>query len=325
MTTDNAFLFHVLQFRRREIMKKSTKLFVLLLLIPVLAAAQSGLVDSGVLAEDAKPVVIGEDFRFTEGPLWLPTKGMLIFADIPNNTQFAWKEGSEISVFRKPSGFANGSQLDNEGNIIVTQHDRTVLRITDDGEEVIASTFDGKKLNSPNDLTIHKDGSIYFSDPHYGIAGSGPEKAEEEQPCRGIYRLEPGGDLIRVGCELGTPNGLVFANDYSKLYVANSSDGNIYVYDVHEDGSLGNLRIFAVQPVPEGMRGIGDGIKIDKAGNIYAAAAEGVAVYSPAGELLGVIELHKAATNLCFGGEEMKTLFITARDKVYMIETLIGR
>jgi len=166
---------------------------------------------------------------------------------------------------------------------------------------------------------------FYFSDPHFGLIGYGPEKAPEEQPCRGIYRIDSLGNLTRVGQELVIPNGLAFSPDYQRLYVGNTSDGNIYQYDVDEEGRLFNLRLFTVQPLSTGKSPLADGLATDKKGNLYAASADGVCVYDPSGNLLGTLILHSSASNVSFGGPENKTLFITAHDRIYAIETLVGR
>jgi gluconolactonase len=209
---------------------------------------------------------------------------------------------------------------------LIARHDRTLVRYKDDKSiEILADKYEGKKLNSPNDITFYKDGSIYFSDPTFGLIGWGPKKDVEEQPYRGIYRLYENGKLVRVSQELGLPNGIDFSPDYSHLYVANSADGNIYAYDVLESGELRNLRLFAKQLVPAGKTPNGDGLKVDKNGNVYAASSVGVSVYSPNGKHIGDIELPKPASNLNFGGKENKTIFITARDKVYAIKSAIGK
>lgn len=288
--------------------------------------ANSELEKAGILPPMAKAEVIVNKLQFSEGPLWLKKENRLIFSDVPANTKYSWKKDEGLTIYEKPSNFSNGNMLDKDGNLITARHDRKIVRTLADGKtEIIADTYQNKKLNSPNDLTLHKDGSIYFTDPHFGLIGYGPKKAKEEQSHRGIYRLETNGVLTRVAQELAIPNGLSFSPDYKTLYVSNTVDGNIYKYDVIKNGELRNLRLFVVQAKPEDKGTVGDGLKVDKEGNIYAASAFGISVYSSKGEYLGSVKLHNSASNLNFGGKDNKTLFITAHDKVYKIKTLIGK
>ncbi len=299
---------------------------MLLALAGVAHSSAQSLAENKIINPGTESVVITQGFKFTEGPLWLPQTKTLLFSDVPADTQYTWHEKKGVTIFKQPSGFANGNVLDKEGRIITARHDRTVVRTEKNGEEtVIAAMYGDKKLNSPNDLTLHRDGSIYFSDPHFGLIGYGPKKAPEEQPYRGIYRLDTNGNLIRVGQELAIPNGLAFSPDYQRLYVGNTSDGNIYQYDVDKEGQLSNLRLFAVQPVDAGKSPLADGLVTDKKGNLYAASAAGVCVYDPSGHLLGTLALHSSASNVSFGGAENKTLFITAHDRIYTLETLVGK
>ncbi|NUM34001.1 MAG: SMP-30/gluconolactonase/LRE family protein [Candidatus Brocadiae bacterium] len=278
-----------------------------------------------IIEENAKPKMLGEQFQFTEGPLWLPKQEMWIFSDIPGNKIYQYHPEKGFAIFRDPSNFTNGHALDLEGNLISAQHNRTVTRTKPDGSvEVIADKYNGKKLNSPNDLAVSKKGEIYFTDPHYGLIGYGPVKAEEEQPVRGIYRLRKDGTVELLCGDLKIPNGVAFSPKESTLYVTNAEDGNIYCFDVQVDGTLDNLRLFAKQPVREGKNPVGDGIRVDKSGNVYAAFSGGIAIYNVDGKLLGEIALPESATNLAWGGKDYKTLFITAQNKVYAIDTRIG-
>jgi len=295
--------------------KKS--LVVLSLILAVFA--QDSLVASEILSPQIKIKVIAEKLIFTEGPLWLDDKQSLIFSDVRGNKQYIWSEKNGLKVFRDPSDFSNGNMLDSDGNIITAQHNRTVTKTLKNGKRVvIASHFNKKKFNSPNDLALYKDASIYFTDPPFGLRGT---NKKEEQEHRGIYRLTKKGKITRVGQELGIPNGLAFSPDFTKLYVTNSVDGHIYLYDVTKNGNLKNLRLFVTQFAPKGKKAIGDGIKVDKKGNIWAASFLGVSVYSSKGIHLGDIKLEKPGSNLTFGASE-KILFITSRDKVYKVDNL---
>ncbi len=278
-----------------------------------------------ILPENAQPKMVSDQFKFTEGPLWLPKEEMWIFSDIPGNKIYQYHQEKGVAVFRDPSNFTNGHALDWDGNIVSAQHDRTVTRTKADGTvEVIADKYNGKKLNSPNDLAISQKGDIYFSDPHYGLIGYGPVKAEEEQPVRGIYRLRKDGSVELLSGELKIPNGIAFSPKEDIVYVTNNEDGNVYCFDVQADGTLKNLRLFAKQPVREGRTPVGDGIRIDKAGNIYAASSGGISIYNVEGKFIGEISLPESASNLAWGGKDYKILLITAQNKIYTIPTLIG-
>lgn len=287
------------------------------------AAARVGM--DSIVAPGTEPKMLGDKFIFTEGPCWLPTKQGWVFSDIPANKMYFYSAKKGISVFRDPSNFSNGNAIDKDGNLVTAQHDRTVTRTDKDGKvSVIAKEYEGRKLNSPNDLVVAENGDIYFSDPHFGLIGFGPKKGEEEQPVRGIYRLKTDGELELLSGTLKIPNGLDFSPDGKILYATETSDGSVHCFDVKSDGTLGNLRLFAEQPTAEKRRPIGDGVRVDRKGNVYAAAPAGVAIYTPQGKLIGQIFLAESPSNLAWGGEDRKTLFITACNKVYTMETLVG-
>lgn len=270
----------------------------------------------------AKPTEIVSGLKFSEGPVWIPGRG-LIFSDIPANTQYLWNEQEGLTVFRKPSGYANGNALTKDNFLISAQHDRSLCKVPLSAvgkTKVLATHYEGRRLNSPNDVVVASNGDIYFTDPVYGIIGYGPKKAQSEQPVRGIYRINSDGTaLSRVAGELEMPNGLAFSSDGKLLYVSNSADGNIYEYSVTSDGSLKNVRIFAIQPVSEGKSPSADGIKVDADGNIWACSTGGVSVYSPDGEYLAHLPLSGHVSNVAFGGPTGHTLFITSSDKVYRL------
>ncbi len=228
-----------------------------------------------------------------------------------------------ISVFRNPSNFSNGNILDREGNILTAQHDSTITKTDKQGNiTVVAKEYNGKRLNSPNDLVLAANGDVYFSDPHYGLMpGFGPQARPEEQSVRGIYRLKKDGTVELLSGGLEIPNGLEFSPKGDILYAANTAKGEVNSFTVNQDGTLSNLKLFVKLP---GKNPVADGIKIDVQGNLYAASENGVAVYTPAGKFLGEISLSGPASNLTWGGKDYKTLYVTAHNKVYSIPTLIG-
>ena len=267
-----------------------------------------------ILNSNSQVEKIAEGFKFTEGPLWHPD-GFLLFSDIPADTIYQWKPGEKARVFRRPSGNANGNTFDKQGRLISGEHgNRRVSRMGKNGKVVtLASKYQGKLLNSPNDLAVKSDGSIYFTDPPYGI-----KSEDEELGFYGVYRLAPDGKLTLLVKDFVRPNGIAFSPDESKLYVNDSDQGHIRVFDVKPDGTLNNGRIFAEQK-DKTREGVPDGMKVDIKGNVYSTGPGGVWVFSPTGELLGVIEVPEPPANLAWGGEDYKTLYMTARKSVYRI------
>lgn len=267
---------------------------------------------------------IATGFDWVEGPVWFGDAGCLLFSDIPSNRILRWIPDEGMSTYRAPSNYANGHTRDRQGRLISCEHGgRRVTRTeADGGITVIADAFEGKPLNSPNDVVVKSDGSIWFTDPHYGI-GSDFEgfKSEQELPCN-VYRVDPSsGDIRAVATDFDCPNGLAFSPDESKLYIAES--GHMYdleankrmrVFDVRGDGTLGEGRDFhTVSP------GHSDGFRLDSDGNIWTSAADGVHCISPEGVLMGKILVPELVSNVCFGGRAKHWLFITAKTSVYSI------
>lgn len=264
-----------------------------------------------------KKVAVG--FEFTEGPLWHP-KGFLLFSDIPANTIYQWTPNKKPKIFRRPSGNANGNTLDRERRLIASEHsNRRVSRTEKDGTVVtLVSQYKGKRLNSPNDVVVKSDGSIYFTDPPYGISSD-----QEELGFYGVYRLAPDGKLSLLVKDFVRPNGIAFSPDEKKLYVSDSQAGHIRIFNVKPDGSLGNGRIFAKQKDPS-KQGVPDGMKVDVKGNVYSTGPGGVWVFSPSGNLLGLIKVPEATANLAWGDRDYKTLYITAKTSLYRIRLKIA-
>ncbi len=257
---------------------------------------------------------VAGDFKFIEGPVWYPD-GFLLFSDIRANIIYKWQPNQEIEIFRQPSGNANGNTLDRSGRLITAEHGNRRLSLTQKNGQIVtlASHYQGKRLNSPNDIAVKSDGSIYFTDPPYGI-----KSEQEELGFYGVYRLAPNGTLTLLVDDFVRPNGIVFSPDETKLYVNDSKQGHIRVFDVKPDGMLENGKLFA-QLKPPSKEGAADGMEVDIKGNVYSTGPGGVWVFSPNGELMGIIETPEAPTNVSWGDSDYKTLYITARTGLYRI------
>ena len=267
---------------------------------------------------------LASGFRWTEGPVWFGDAGALLFSDIPNDRILRWIEGVGVSVFRQPSQFANGNTRDREGRLITCSHGaRAVLRTELDGAvTTLADRYQGRRLNSPNDVAVKSDGTIWFTDPHYGIrVDYEGERAEQELPCH-VYRLDPAsGDLRVVADDFGGPNGLAFSPDERTLYVSDTgalhdaaAARHIRAFDVDEAGGLGGSRVFhTVEP------GVADGFRCDEDGNLWTSAGDGVHCLAPDGTLLGKIRIPEIVSNVTFGGRRKSRLFICAATSLYAV------
>ncbi|MEP1961945.1 SMP-30/gluconolactonase/LRE family protein [Tateyamaria sp.] len=262
-------------------------------------------------------------FDWVEGPVWFGDAGCLLFSDIPNNKIMRWTPGQGISVYRAPSNYSNGHTRDLQGRLISCEHGtRRVTRTEYDGSiTVLADQFDGKPLNSPNDVVVKSDGSIWFSDPHYGIMTNYEGfQSEQENPCV-VYRFTPEtGTLEAMVTDMNCPNGLAFSPDESLLYVADTGRmftddaQHIRVYDCTPDGAISGGRLFhTIDP------GIADGIRVDTDGNLWSSAADGVHCIAPDGHVMGKILVPELVSNICFGGRAKHQLYITATTSLYCI------
>ena len=262
--------------------------------------------------QNAAVEMIASGFQFVEGPVWKDGVGLL-FSDIPANKVYQWTPGAGVSVFRSPSGNSNGLTFDAQGRLVMTQTgNRRIARIDNSGmEAVLAATYNGKKLNSPNDVVVKSDGSIFFTDPPFNI----PAGQKAELGFSGIYRISPNGSLQLLDASLNEPNGICFSPDETKLYVNNSSERVIYVWDVVNDSIIANKRRFAaMNPV-----GYADGMKADAAGNVFCTGPLGVWVFSPGGITLDTIQVPGQTSNCNWGDASRKTLYITSGGSVYRI------
>ncbi|MFC1717600.1 SMP-30/gluconolactonase/LRE family protein [Candidatus Poribacteria bacterium] len=262
------------------------------------------------LVGPGEPERIASGLQFTEGPVWHPD-GYLLFSDIPANTIYKWTPDGKLEKFRSPSGNSNGLTLDKRGRLIACEHgNRRVSRTEPDGTVVtLADKYQGKRLNSPNDVVVKSDGSIYFTDPPYGVQ---PE--DRELDLQGVYRIAPDGTLTLLADDFEKPNGLAFSPDESILYVDDTDRQHVRAFDVQPDGTLINSRVFA-----ELGEHRPDGMKVDVNGNVYVTASF-VWAFDSAGKHLGNIVTPDAPANCSFGGPENRTLFITARSSVYRVE-----
>jgi len=262
---------------------------------------------------------------WAEGPAWNGAGRYLVWSDIPNNRQLRWlEEDGHVTEFRSPSGHSNGNTFDQQGRQLSCEHSgRRVVRYEHSGEvTVIADSFDGKPLNSPNDVVVHPDGSIWFTDPPYGIRGNYEgNRADAELPFA-VYRVDGNnGQITRVTDDIDAPNGLCFSPDYQRLYVADTGAGReIRVWDVA--GSRlqnGRRHVQLTRPDQSGTLSGADGMRCDVDGNIWAGAMPGVQIIAPNGDTIGVIRLPERCANVCFGGSRRNRLFMTASQSLYSV------
>jgi gluconolactonase len=255
---------------------------------------------------------------FTEGPAWIaePGGGYLVFSDVPANEMKRWDSAGGVRTFRVPSGSANGNAVDREGRLNTAEHAGRISRTEKDGTvTTVVDSFDGKRLSSPNDVIVARAGTIWFTDPPYGLSGR-----KQETPGNYVYRFDPTAKtLVAVVTDIATPNGLCLSPDESILYVANSAKPpDIRAYSVSEAAPFTG-RVFATID-----KGIPDGIRCDARGNVWSSARDGVQIFAPSGRRIARILLPETAANLTFGGANGRTLFITASTSLYAVDTLVG-
>ena len=273
---------------------------------------------------DAQLEQLGTGCEFTEGPVWHAEGKFLLFSDIPANQMKKWTAEEGITNFRVPSGKSNGLTYDKQGRLVTCEHaNRRVSRTEADGTVVtIASHYEGKRLNSPNDVIVKSDGSIYFSDPPYGLTADYGVEGEQDLDFQGVYRLSPDGQTLTLLVDdFDRPNGLCFSPDESILYIDDTERLHIRAFDVQPDGTIANGRIFAEE---EGDDGVPDGMKIDAHGNVYLTGPGGIWIFDTSGEHLGVLQTPERAANLGWGGDDWSTLFITASTSLYSIQCKVS-
>ncbi len=291
---------------------------IIFISIVLISLNQSYIISQSILDPNAKVEKIATGIEQPEGPVWKDGIGLL-FSDIAGNKIYKWTPEKGKEVYLNPSDSTNGLTYDLEGRLIAGQMGlRRIVRFEEDGSQTsLADKFEGKKFNSPNDLVVKSDGSIFFTDPDFNVPGG---KQNKELDFNGIYRISPTGDL-QLLTTLALPNGICFSPDEKKLYVNDSQVHKIYVWDVVDDSTITNKKIFFTIPI----KGYADGMKTDKDGNIYCTCSSAVWVISPSGVQLGKIDLpiNVSASNCAWGDSDYKTLFITADTSIYKIRPLL--
>ncbi|MFB9253307.1 SMP-30/gluconolactonase/LRE family protein [Sphaerisporangium melleum] len=262
---------------------------------------------------------IAQGCRWAEGPVYVPSGRYLVWSDIPNDRMLRWDElTGHVGPFRVPAGYTNGHTLDAQGRLISCEHGRRrVTRTEHDGSvTVIADRWEGKRFNSPNDVVVKSDGSVWFTDPSYGIVSDYEgHQADSEIGADQVYRVDPAtGEVRVVAADFDRPNGLAFSLDERLLYVVDTPRRHLRVFDVHGDGTLSGGKVLA-----ECTAGVFDGIRLDDTGRIWAATHEGVHCFAPDGTLIGKLLLPEKTSNLVFGGLKRNWLFMTATTSVYAI------
>jgi gluconolactonase len=271
---------------------------------------------------DAQPEQIASGFVFTEGPLWHPRERHLTFSDVRGDTMYRWSASGGTTVFRKPSNIANGNTWDRDGNLITCEHaGRRLSRTKEDGSvETIASDYEGKQLNSPNDVICLSNGDLVFTDPPYGLRRPDGSFGPQAIPFQGVFRCTPDGMVTALVSDFNRPNGLVVSDNGRTLYVCDTDQHHVRAFDIGADGSVSNSRLFADLQYGDAT-GRPDGMKLDSFGNLYVAAntMEGIWVFDPSGALIGLIGLPETPANLAWGGDDWRTMFVTASTSVYRL------
>lgn len=271
-----------------------------------------------LLDPDADIQRVATGFVFTEGALWHSEQAYLLFSDIIGDQMHCWDARVGLMSFRRPSNMANGNTWDLEGRLLTCEHATSrVTRTEADGSiTVLASHFEGRELNSPNDIVVKRDGAVYFTDPIFGRRLPHGVLRDPELDHSSVYRIDPrDGTLTRLAPRLEQPNGLCFSLDESLLYVNDSPRKQIQVFDVRADGTVAAGKLFA--DVPGDEPGVPDGMKLDVQGNVYCCGPGGIHVFTPAGQRLARIRFPEKACNFAFGDADHRTLYVTASTSVY--------
>ena len=273
-----------------------------------------------MINDNSQLMILYSGAEWSEGPVFIKNRNMVVWSDIPNDRMLSWTPKAGVEIFRSPSGYSNGNFLDLQGQLLTCEHgNRRISRTNKNGEVVtIVDNFNGKKLNSPNDLVVKSDGSIWFTDPPYGILSDKEgHKSDSELEGNFVFRYDPIVDkLTLISDDFDKPNGIAFSPDEKLLYIADSGNPkNIRVFNVSEDGeSINKGRGFA-----EISPGVPDGFRVDTDGIVFTSASDGIQVFNPSGVMLGKILVPERTANCAFGGKNRETLFITASTSLYSI------
>lgn len=295
--------------------------------VEVLGEAGRSLVAAGLVEDGARLERLGHGFQFTEGPIWHQEGKFLLFSDMPGDVRRRWSADGGVTEVRRPSNQANGMTYDAAGNLIVCEHATSrVIRERPDGtHEVLASHFQGKELNSPNDVVVARDGAVYFTDPPYGRQpGFGVVRPRQLDFC-GVYRVATDGEvhLVVDREEFESPNGLCLGADERVLYVDDTTRAEIKVFEIADSGQLRHGRVFA-SGITGSQPGVPDGMKRDAQGNIWVTGPGGIWVFDPAGTKLGMVEVPEVAANLNWGGADWSDLYITASTSLYRLALAVS-
>ncbi|CAG5068196.1 Gluconolactonase [Dyadobacter sp. CECT 9623] len=329
-------------------MKIASRLLLPALLITQLAFAQKNYPTMGkviyedpsfekLIAKDAKIEVLASGFEWSEGPVWVKEGGFLLFSDVPKNRVYKWDEKDGLSTFLEPSGYtgkgiysdepgSNGLIIDSKGRLVSCEHgDRRIsaMPLNVGGKVTLAGNFEGKRFNSPNDITEHTNGSYYFTDPPYGMNKKHADPTREIAQF-GVYRIAKDGKITQEIADLTRPNGLAFSPDGKTLYVAQSDPEKAIImsYPVDATGKIGTGKLVydATPMLKAGKAGLPDGLKVDKDGNLWSSGPGGMLILTPAGKLLGRIEMNELTSN-CTWGNDGSTLYMTVDGYVCRIKT----
>jgi gluconolactonase len=293
---------------------------------------------SKLINNDAKVEIIAEGFQFTEGPLWLEKEQMLLLSDVPGNTIYKWTEVNGKEVYVKPAGYtdtakrrgfmgSNGLTLSHDGKLLLCQHgDRRIammdasLNAPQSKFITVAGAYNGKRLNSPNDLILTAGGDLYFTDPSYGFE-RGTADPKKELAYQGVYKMDKTGQVTLLIDSIAQPNGIAVFPGGKKLIVSNSDNRKKmwYTYDIKKDGSLTNAKLFYDVSNEKGA-GLCDGLKVDKKGNVFAAGPGGIWIFTKAGKLIGKININGVSASNCALTPDNKTLFITANQYLLRVK-----
>lgn len=289
--------------------KKILRRTIIILIACLMVSSPLFAQDNGLIAQGAKVKLVKGGFEFIEGPV-TDAEGTFFFTDIDACKIYSMSPYGEFSVIREHSNHSNGMSLDLEGNLLMCEHTgQRISRMHSDGSiTTVVDSYNDKPLNSPNDLWVHPNGSIYFTDPRYRLP-----KGPKPQPSHYVFRLAPDEEtLVPVISALPKPNGIIGTVDGKKLYISDTETVQVYVYDINDDGTLSNAQLF--------YKGFSDGMALDEYDNLYLSSEEGVTIVSPQGEKLAFIPTPERPANVAFGGVDGKTLYIPARTGLYSIQ-----